>query len=481
MTRLTIACVLVLALAAAFAAGASSPAAAPEKSDAPPPAAPWGPPAGGLAVSLTVEGDVAVGGHLQIKVALKSATGQAVTLPPAKDVCGWLLVGQGTASARKAFYSEKVFPFRDAADWPAELAGEKILSAPALDLAAAQAYASEDAKKLLAAYVAAAQTGHAASPAGAEKPAEDLPKSAGPLLKVLSAGRTMAKFTLCLPTPGGPPTVLASNSVDIVISPPDIGSLSPEARQALIADLLKQFDRDAWSGREAHDTAVRLGAAALPALIPAAMEKDRPPHARLWLATALADIRDPRAAEALIKLLDDPSEGVRDVVAFHGPKQHSPDLDKAIIAKVQAAGQPGLAAWAILGFMVQRGAAPEEVLKAGLESPDPKARAAVAEALAQHARVENIARLVALLADKDERVRGTAAGVLGKSGVKSPAVIGALVKSLDLPGDSARRRIAAALGELTGRNLPYDPAADPASRGKVVTDWKAWWAKEGPK
>jgi HEAT repeat protein len=471
MTHLSIARWLVVALTVALV---SSPAVAAEKAEAPA-AAPWGPPAGGLAVSLTVEGDVAVGGRLQIKVALKSAAGQAVALPAAKNVFGWLLVGQGTGNARKAFYSEKVFPFREAGDWPAELAGEKVISGGPVNLAAAQAYASEDAKKLLGAYVAAV------GPAGAEKPAEELPKPAGPMLKVLSAGRTMARFTLCLPNPGGPPTVLASNSVEIVIAPPDVSALSAEARQALIADLLKQFDRDAWSGRQAHDTAVRLGAAALEALIPAAMEKDRPPHARLWLATTVADIRDPRAAEALVKLLEDPSEGVRDVVAFYGPKQNSPDLDKAIIAKVQTSRQPGLAAWAILGFLVQRGTAPEEVLKAGLESDDPKARAAVAEALSQHASDANVARLVALLADKDERVRGTAAGVLGKSGVKSPAVVGALVKSLDLPGESARRRIAAALGELTGRNLAYDPAADPATRDKVIADWKAWWAKEGPK
>jgi hypothetical protein len=409
---------------------------------------------------------------MQIKVSLRTVAGQAVALPPAKEVFGWLLVAQNTGGAKKAFYSERLFVFRDAADWSAELPADKMLTAATVDAGGAAAYGSDDAKKLLAAYVAGAQR-----PA-AEKAADDVPKPAGRLSEVLTAGRAMAKFTLCLPTAAGAPIILTSSAVDFTIGPPDFKALSPDARQAFVAELMKQFDRDAWSGQQAHDTAVRLGTDALPAVLAAAFEKDRPDYARLWLATTLADIRDPRSAQALIKLLDDPQEGVRSVVAFHGPKQNDPELDKAIIAKVRAGGAAGLAAWAILGFMVQRGQAPEELLKAGLESDDPRARAGVAEALAKHASDENIARLVALLADKDQRVRGTAAAILGQSGIKTPSVLGGLVKALDLEGDSARQRIAAALSTLTGRGQPYDPKADAAARNQSIADWKAWWAKE---
>ena len=153
----------------------------------------WGPPTAGLAISLSVEGDATVGGALRVKVALRSAAGQTVALPPAKEVFGWLLVGQGTGDSRKAFYGERLPVFRDVADWPAELEAEKTLTSAAVDAGAAAAYASEDAKKLLAAYVAAGQR-----PAP-EKAAEDLPKSAGRLSQVLAPGRAMAKFTLCLP------------------------------------------------------------------------------------------------------------------------------------------------------------------------------------------------------------------------------------------------------------------------------------------
>lgn len=433
----------------------------------------WGPPSGGLVLSLSIDGDATVGGPLKIKVALKSAAGQAVALPPAKEIYGWLLVAQGSGESRKAFYGERLPVFAGAADWPTELAADRTLTSAPADAGAAAAYASEDAKRLLAAYVAAGQR-----PAPPEA-AEDLPKSAGRLSQVLAPGRAMVKFTLCLPRAAGAPLIVTSNSIDLVIAPPDFKSLSPDARQAFTADLLKQFDRDAWAGREAHNAAVRVGPDALPAILAAAVETNRPEHARLWLATTLADIRDPRSAAALIKLLDDPLDGVRSVVAFHGPKQQSPDLDKAIIAKAKG-GQPGLAAWAILGFLVHRGEAPEELINAGLESNDPRARAAAAKAFADHASDDNIARLVSLLADKDEHVRGTAAAILGNSGAKTPAVLGGLVKALDLPGDSARQRVAAALSTLAGRAAPYDPKADEAARAKTLADWKAWWSARQP-
>ena len=240
---------------------------------APAPEPQWGPPAAGLALSLSVEGDVTAGGPLRIKVALRTAAGQTVALPPAKEVFGWLVVGQGTGASRKAFYSERLPVFRDAAGWPAELDADKTLTSPPVDAGPTAAYASDDAKKLLAAYVAAGQR-----PAP-EAAAEDLPKSAGRLSQVLAPGRAMAKFTLCLPRASGAPVTVTSNSVEFLVGPPDFKALSPEARQAFLADLMKQFDRDAWSGREAHDAAVRLGASRY-TLDPGGHVRHRPPALR---------------------------------------------------------------------------------------------------------------------------------------------------------------------------------------------------------
>jgi len=454
------ACALAVFLASA--AWAEDPSAAPPAAGTK--AEPeWGPPAGGLAVLLALDGDAAAGGRIAFRVSIKTAAGQPVSLGPAKDACGWVLVAQNFGGAKKAVYSQRVVMADAAPDWPAELAGETPLVLKPVDLGPAPAWGSDAGRELLLAYVSG-------------KPSDSLPKSAGKLSDLVFPGRAMAKFTLCIPSPGAKPLLATSNALEIIVGPPNLASMKPEARDAFVADLLKQFDRNAWTGQQAHDTAVRLGKDVLPPLLAAAFETSRPAPARLWLATTLADIRDERAADALIKLLDDSMEGVRYVVAYHGPKQQSPRLDKAIVERVAAAKESGLAAWALLGFMVHRSTVPEELLAAGLESDDPRARAAVAEMLARHASEFNISRLAGLLADKNERVRSTAAAMLGPSKNRSPAVLAALVRALDLPGDAARAKICAALSELTGRPALYDPKADAAAREKTLADWREWLA-----
>jgi len=428
----------------------------------------WGPPAGGLAVSLALDGDAAIGGRIAFRVAVRSAAGQPVPLSPAQTACGWVLIVQSFGGAKKTFYTRRIVMAEAAPDWPAELTGDKLLVLKAADLGPGPAWGSDAGRELLTAYVSG-------------KGGDALPKSAGTLNELLSPGRAMAKFTLCLPSPGAKPALAVSNALEIIVGPPNFAALKPEARDAFVADLLKQFDRNPWAGQQAHDTAVRLGREILPPILAAALETSRPAHARLWLATTLADVRDERSVDTLIKLLDDSMDGVRYVVAYHGPKQQSPRLDKAIVDKTAAGKESGLAAWALLGFMVHRRTVPEEVLAAGLESSDPRARAAVAEALARHASEFNISRLAGLLADGNERVRSTAAAMLGQSKNKSPGVLAALVKALDLPGDSARAKVCAALSELTGRAALYDPKADAAAREKTVGEWKAWWGKEGSK
>ena len=472
---------LVLCLVLVAAAWAEAPPAPPSGPAVPAaPAAPaqpagaaeapleWGPPAGGLAAAITLDGEASVGGKLVVRLALRSAAGQTVGLPPARNAFGWLVILQTLGDAKKAFYSEKVPMAAAGAAWPAEIDADKVVRLGPFDLSAAKAYPRTAARQLLEAYVSG-------------KDDAPLPAAGGRMNEAIEAGRAMVRFTLCLPREGEKPTLVTSGPLEIAVGPPNLASLDAGVRGKYLDDLLKQFDRNPWAGQQAHDTCVRLGAEVLPKVLAAAFETQRPGHARLWLATTLADIRDPRSVDALIRLLDDPMEGVTHIVAYHGVKQQSAKLDKALLARVRTAkAESRLAAWALLGFMVHRGSVPEEVLKAGLESDDPRARTTVAEALAQHAGEANVQRLASLLADTSERVRGTAAAMLGKSGARTPPVIGALVKALDLPGDSARQRIAKALSDLTGRNVLYDPAADPAARDKTIADWKAWWAKNLP-
>ena len=327
------------------------------------------------------------------------------------------------------------------------------------------AYPSDAARALLTAYLE-------------EKADAALPASAGRLTELLWPGKAVAKFTLCLRGFGERPLAVVSNSLELDVAPPAIESLDAKAREAFVARLLDQFDRDAWAAEQAHDTAVRIGKDLLPRLIAAAEDQRRPGFSRMWLATALADIRDPSAAEALVRLLADRSQGVRRVAAYHGPKQADAGLDEAIIRSAAGSSDGGLVALALLGFLVFRGTAPEAIVKAGLDSDEPRARAAATEALATRRNHLTVERLAALLKDKDERVRRTAAAVLGRMDARAPNVIGALVAALDLPGESARQEIAKTLCGMTGQEWPYDPRADESARRETINAWKAWWAAE---
>lgn len=189
---------------------------------------------------------------------------------------------------------------------------------------------------------------------------------------------------------------------------------SPAATNAHVAtaNLLRQFNQSAWAAQKAHDQAVQIGTALLPDLIAAASERPRPGYARMWLATAIADIPDARSADALLALLDDPDVNIGCVAGYYGPKQKSATLDQAIAAKAASLHNARFTSYALLGFLTFRGEAPEGLLKAGLESDDPRARTAAIRALSGMASEQSKTRLQALLQDKDERVRGAARRVL---------------------------------------------------------------------
>ncbi len=449
--------------APAAASEAASPAAATEAGPAR--AAPrWGPPTAGLAAAVQPAGAVRVRGPMRFHLLVRSAAGGPVALPPAPDAFAWMTVVQTFGEARESHYTAKV-PM-PAKDWPAKVAGETVLRLGPFDLGPRKAYGREAGRTLLTAYL----TGET-----------DLPKDEGALNRVLKAGKAVVRFTLCLSRQGQKPTLVRTEPTAVTVAPPEMASLEAGEREAFLKDLMAQFNRNPWAGLQAHDTCVRLGKAVVPRVAEAAQEAGRPAHARLWLATTLADIRDPRSVAALVRLLDDPSAGVRHVVAYHGPKQRSERLDGAILRKVTAGEAPQLAAWALLGFMVHRKTVPEAAVAAGLESRDPKARATAAEVLARHASDENLSALVALLGDAHERVRAVAAKMLGQSQRAEPRVLGALVKALDRPGETARQRICRALSDLAGKDMPYDPSADAKSRSATLAAWKAWWAERRPK
>jgi hypothetical protein len=351
----------------------------------------WGDAKAGLQVSLAVEGDVTVGGKFVVKVLLRNVGAAAVKTPPAKDLFGWVFLVQQGMEEKKAYFSEKVFLASDAADWPGELAEGKVVEFKAADIGSLKATPFEKGLKIVDGYPSAPASAIATAPAGTVN-------------KVLAAGKVQARLMLYLPRQGESPLLLVSNTLDVMVDRADM--------KGSVAELLRKFDKDAFAAQAAHGAAVKMGKDVLGDLIRAVAERTRPDFSRMWIATAIADIPDDKAAAALAGLLEDPLTGVRLVVAYHGPKQRSDKLDKAILDAAKGAKEHGLTAMAMLGFMVHRNTVPEELVKAGLESDDPKARATAAKVLSGLASDHNVARLKEMLKDKDQRVRAVAQKIL---------------------------------------------------------------------
>ncbi len=430
------------------------------------PARSWGESRAGLALSLLVEDNPRAMGSFRIHPAIANRGKAAVALGKRKDAVAFLFIVQRKGDSLQAYFTEKL-TIGKSVDWPAELAGGKAVDLGRRDLADVAVYEYRRGLRMVDGYPQAVD--------------EDKPQQAGTLAEVLARDPSLpVKARLILHVPRGDERSLdlTSNTLTIDLAPPAWKDLSDTQRRAYTDDLLKRFDRDAWSAQRAHREAVGIGKPLLERLIEAAGETRRPGFSRMWLATSLADIRDPNAAAALRELLKDDRAGVRYVVAYHGPKQRSDPLDRAIIASLVDANDTKALAYGLLGFMVHRGEVPGKLLAAGLDSDDPRVRSAATRALKTRASAFNVTRLCRLLSDDSQQVRAAAAKVLGAMGADSDAVIGKLAAALNAEGDLARKAIADALGELTGKDMPYDPSAGKADKQAVIDRWQAWWREK---
>ncbi len=425
---------------------------------------PWGQPKAGLQISLQSRGTVA-GSKFALLVFMRNIATGEVDLPPAPakkaDVFGWVIVQQG---GRK-YFSGRIDIGNDVQAWPKKLTGDKAISVINRDLLSLNLYRYKRGVKFITAWREGKKL---------KQPA------AGAIRDVIKTGPLTAMFCMYLKLPGGREMLLKSGALQVTVAPPDFSKLDAGTKKTFTANLLAQFDKDPWSGQAACRTAVKIGKPLAAALIEAAFQVKRPGHSRMWITTAVCGIRDDRCPPALIKLLQDPV--VRTIVAYHGPRQKSGKLDAAITARAKELKASRFTAYALLGFMAFRNTAPPELLSLGLDSKDPRTRAAAAEVLRKvgggHSTID---ALLKLLRDDEPRVRATAGRVLGYIGNRSRRVIGAMVAAMELPGDVARKRIAVALCLLTGQDIPYPATGPAAEKQKAVQKWKIWWQKQNQK
>ncbi len=417
----------------------------------------WGNVTAGLRVSIQPGESVRVGGKLPVDLVVENIGSAAVPLGERPEAIGWAFVMLGAGQTRAAYYTDPIkLPAKTT--WPKALGPKGRLDWPTVDLAKVKVHPYVRGVKIVDGY-----------PRRGEKASE----SPGTLGDVLRADSLVMRVVAVLPRPGGRSAVLTSNTTKTDVDPPAWKDLSQTQQAAYTRELLKRFDKDAWSGQQAHHAAVKIGPPLVPALIEAARETKRPAHSRMWLTTALADIREKRAAEALAHLLTDKAAGVRYVVAYHGPKQRSKPLDAAILKAAGAEkAEVRFQSFALLGFLVHRGTVPEKLVAASLESSDPKVRATAARALSKRASETNLRRVATLLRDDNARVAVTAAKVLGAMGSRRRDVIAGMIGALDKAPDSVREAICASLVELLGRGKRYDASASDAEKKAVVKHWR---------
>jgi hypothetical protein len=350
----------------------------------------WGEAKGALQVSLVAGPEVPFRGAFQVRAGLRPFD-EAVALPPQADVFAWVFVAQDGGDGKKGYFTEKL-RIEPAEAWPKELPPAKVIEFKAQDIAATGLYVYRKGIKVLHGY-----------------PIMDAPdekiERAGTLAQILVPGKASLRLMLCLPRDKDRSVLVTSNTVEVLV-------VAGNAQQAKVAELLKQFDRDAFAAKTAHEAAVKLGPEIVPDLVRAVRLPQRPEYSRLWLATTIADIPGEQSVAALTELLQDPVPGLRGVIAYYGPKQKNDALDKLILTQAKSGRDGQFTAYALLGFMVFRTTVPPELLAAGLESSDPRARSTAVSAIGGSANDFNIARLKTLVKDKDDRVRGAAQKVL---------------------------------------------------------------------
>ena len=242
-----------------------------------------------------------------------------------------------------------------------------------------------------------------------------------------------------------------------------------------LASLVERFRRDAFAARDAADVAAaKGGAGVIPALVQGLRDPTMPDFGQMWIATALTRIGGEEAAKAVIPLVDDPREGVRDVIAFHGPTMKQQGVDDAIMARAKSNKDPVFTAWAARGFAEHGRPIPQGLVLAALASSEPRARAEVAEVLAISADPADAGRLAKLFADDNELVRVAAADAVGGHPKPPRSTIAVMISALDRPGESARVRIVTALAKVAGRDWQYAPDGSTEQNATVLTQIRKW-------
>jgi len=422
---------------------------------------PWGPAKAGVSISVAAAGVWKLGGPMVVDFAIRNTGKVPATMPPKEDLFGFLLIAQG----RTGWFSERIRHARGMTDWPGRLAGGKTVPLPAEDVAGLDAFVYQRGMRFHEGYPTAFAGGR---PGPATR--------AGTFGQVLKPGKVKVRYIAYLLRGAEGPLQLVGPTLEMNLGLENFADLPEPMRREILAEIGERLRKDAFSAMAAHRDAVQIGRAAAGTVLAVVADRSAPAFARMWAATALADIGGPEAAKALIDCLTDPQEGVRHVAAYHGVKLRDKAFEAALNKRAAGGEDAMLTAWAIMGYLRFRKAVPAALMAAGVESKQWKARAAVAETIARgNPNRSHLPLLRKLVVDENAMIRLSAARAIGYVADGSRATVEALMAALKMEGEDARHAVAGALCRATGKTWVYSTKASKKERDEVLGRWRQWW------
>jgi len=211
-----------------------------------------------------------------------------------------------------------------------------------------------------------------------------------------------------------------------------------------IAELVKRLDGEGMAlqvkARAAFDELARIGPPAADALMGALTSKS--PTARLWAAAALAGMKEARAVEPMLKLLEDPNPRVRKVVTWHvsGFAALDARIGPAVARRLGDADY-SVRDWAQKALAKR---IPFESVKAQVEAmvrdDNAMARTLAFKMLLEHAHADAASAVTRALAEEpDWRARSAAVRALGEGIMPAnKAFFDLLFKALDDSADEVK-------------------------------------------
>ncbi len=300
---------------------------------------------------------------------------------------------------------------------------------------------------------------------------------AGTVNRLLDLGPVVVVWLIGIPGAADQPALLLrSGSFTLEIEAPILADLAPADREAVVGGVLRGFRGSAYTAKRAHAMATGLGPALVPDLVPLAADASLAEHGRMWLCTALADLGGPEAAACVRGQFPTATPGLRNVLAYHGPKLRDEPLDTAIVAAAVDAPAEYVA-WSLRGFAMHRNRVPSQLLDIALASDKAPLRATAIDVMVQCPEDVHRPLLVHLLGDPHPRVRGGAAIAVSRLAIDTPEARLGIAGALDEADDGARQRICDNLGKLAGTAHPYDPDAADEAKAEVIAYWKRWLAR----